>query len=118
MGKLKRLSPRLASLQPRLAQQSGDRQAFDRKRDEQPWRAWYKTARWQRLRMWVLRRDLFMCQRPGCGRIEPNTALLVADHREPHRGDEALFWSADNLWCLCKPCHDGWKARLEARADA
>ena len=64
--------------------------------------------------MQVLVRDLFTCQWPGCGRIEANTSQLVADHRRPHRGDERLFWDDRNLQCLCKPCHDGPKARAEA----
>jgi hypothetical protein len=113
MGRLKSLSSRLSSPRSRLTYLPGDRQAFDRKRDEQAWRRWYKTARWQKLRMDVLIRDLFTCQR--CGHIEADTSQLVADHRKPHRGVEALFWDILNLWTLCKPCHDGWKQRLEAR---
>jgi 5-methylcytosine-specific restriction protein A len=118
MGRLKQLAPRLGMLSSRLSAPSGDRQAFDRKRDEQVWRRWYKTARWQALRWSVLLRDLFTCQWPGCGRIEGDTSQLVADHRKPHRGDEALFWDAGNLWCLCKRCHDSAKQREEARGGA
>lgn len=40
---------------------------------------------------------------------------LVADHIRPHRGDPALFWWADGIQCLCKPCHDGAKQREERR---
>ena len=110
------LRPRLSTLAPRLrAAVPGDRVAFDRERDRQPWRRWYKTARWQRLRWAVLVRDRFTCQWPGCGRVEANTSQLVADHRRPHRGDEALFWAEGNLQCLCKPCHDSLKARAEGR---
>ena len=119
MGRLKSLPPRLSTPSSRLRSLPvGDRVAFDRNRDQQPWRRWYKTARWQRLRMAVLVRDLFTCQWPGCGRIEADTSQLVADHRRPHRGDERLFWDEGNLQCLCKPCHDGAKARAEARALA
>lgn len=110
------LRPRLSTLAPRLtAAAPGDRVAFDRARDRQPWRRWYKTARWQRLRWKVLVRDRFTCQWRGCGRVEVDSSQLVADHREPHRGDEAMFWDEDNLWCLCKPCHDSAKARAEGR---
>ena len=77
----------------------------------QAWRAWYKTARWQRLRMAVLQRDLFTCQ--FCGVVEHRKGQLVADHRTAHRGDAALFWDADNLQCLCKTCHDSTKQRME-----
>lgn len=67
--------------------------------------------------MKILLRDLFTCQWRGCGRVVADTSQLVADHREPHRGDEALFWSEDNLWTLCKPCHDSAKQREERRGD-
>lgn len=115
MARLSSIKPRLGRLRPRLASAPVDRQSFDRDRDRQPWRKWYKTARWQKLRMSVLVRDLFTCQRPGCGRIEADTSQLVADHRRPHRGVEALFWDITNLWTLCKPCHDSWKQREERR---
>lgn len=94
------------------------------------YRAWYKTARWQRLRWSVLVRDDFTCARCGyehplarearefkaIGRedlIRGAAPDLVADHRQPHRGDEALFWDDRNLQCLCKTCHDRDKQRDE-----
>lgn len=83
-----------------------------RQRDAgQPWRAWYKTARWQKLRWSVLVRDLFTCRE--CGRIEADTSKLVADHKRAHRGDERKFWDPENLQCLCKPCHDKVKQAQE-----
>ena len=63
--------------------------------------------------MRVFARDRFTCQWPGCGRIEPDTSQLVADHRQEHRGDEGLFWDEENVQTLCKPHHDGAKQRLE-----
>jgi 5-methylcytosine-specific restriction enzyme A len=78
------------------------------------WRAWYGTKRWRQLRWQVLLEAMFTCAR--CGRIEGNTRLLVADHVEPHRGDERMFWARGNLQCLCKPCHDSEKQREEAAA--
>lgn len=69
MGRLKRMAPRIGGLAPRLGSIPNDRQAYDRERDARPYRQWYKTARWQRLRWSVLVRDLFTCQWPGCGRI-------------------------------------------------
>ncbi|MCJ8138421.1 HNH endonuclease [Falsirhodobacter halotolerans] len=87
---------------------------WSKKRDQAvSWRKWYHTARWQKLRKGVLVRDLFTCQR--CGRIEGNTSLLVADHKEPHRGDETLFWDAGNLQCLCQSCHSSDKQQEERR---
>lgn len=38
----------------------------------------------------------------------------VTDHDLPHGGDPTLFW--DNTWtALCHACHNGTKARAEAR---
>jgi 5-methylcytosine-specific restriction endonuclease McrA len=105
------MPPRLGKMPPSLAFMPDGRCERDRVRDAQPWRRWYRTSRWKKLRALVLLRDLYTCQR--CRRIEGNTSMLVADHRRPHRGDETLFWSETNLWTLCKPCHDGWKQREE-----
>ena len=79
----------------------------------EPWRNWYKLARWKRLRIATFVRDLFTCQMPGCGHVEGNTALLVCDHKIPHRGDERLFWDPLNVQTLCKPCHDSRKQAAE-----
>lgn len=88
-----------------------------RRRDAtQPWRAWYKTARWQKLRWSVLVRDLFTCQMTACGRVVADTSKLVADHKIAHRGDERLFWDENNLHCICKDCHDRVK-QSEERAS-
>ncbi len=115
MSKLKTLKPLIGKLPPRLGYQAGNERERSQHRDRtQPWRAWYKTARWQKLRWSVLIRDLFTCRM--CERIEANTSQLVADHREPHRGDEGLFWNAANLQCLCKRCHDRIKQAEERRA--
>lgn len=106
------LKPRVGALAGRLGASPSDETERSRMRDAtQPWRAWYKTARWQKLRWWVLVRDLFTCQR--CKRVEGNTRLLVADHKQPHRGDERLFWDPENLQCLCKTCHDRVKQAEE-----
>lgn len=37
----------------------------------------------------------------------------IVDHRIPHKGDTALFYSAGNLQSLCKHCHDSHKQRQE-----
>jgi 5-methylcytosine-specific restriction protein A len=57
------------------------------------------NARWQQARANYLR-DHPRCER--CG--EPAT---VVHHRQPHRGDQKLFWSHSNWEPVCKPCHDG-----------
>lgn len=111
MGRLRMVGPGLAVLGPALTVRrvvtEGDRTAVA------PWRAWYKTAEWQRLRWQVLVAALFTCAR--CGRIEGKTAQLVADHVVPHRGDAGRFWDRANLQCLCKACHDSAKQAEERR---
>lgn len=93
-------------------QSSAEAITKSRYRDESlHYRKWYKTARWQQLRMEVLTRDLFTCQM--CTRSEYRTNLLVCDHIKPHRGHDALFWDMNNLQCLCKPCHDKHKQKEE-----
>lgn len=110
MSKLKTIKPMIATIKPMLAMLKGERQ----RTEASPWRAWYKTAKWQKLRWSILVRDHFTCQMAGCGKIETDTSLLVADHRIPHRGDSGLFWDDDNLQCLCKSCHDSLKQKEEA----
>lgn len=86
-----------------------------RQRADQPWRRWYKTARWQALREQVLIRDRYVCQATGALLVgtypAPNSA--VVDHRKPHRGDERLFWDIDNLHAISKAHHDSVKQREE-----
>lgn len=114
MPRLKSLPPRLTAMPSRLGRPVGDEQARHRERDANlEHRKWYKTSRWQKLRMKVLIRDLFTCKMQGCGRIEANTSQLVADHKTPHHGDERLFWDEQNLQCLCKRCHDKLKQKEE-----
>lgn len=110
MARLTTLKPRLATASMRrLSTTSEERDTFVE------WRGWYKLARWkavpQGMRWRALVRDMFTCQM--CGRLESDTSQLVADHKVPHRGDPALFWSDANVWCLCKTCHDSTKQRQE-----
>lgn len=113
MTKLTTLKPRLKTFTPRLRITEADRDAARAKAHD--YRGWYKLARWcakpHGLRWRVLVRDQFTCQM--CRRPEHNTSQLVADHKIPHKGDEALFWAEGNVWCLCKACHDGAKQREE-----
>jgi 5-methylcytosine-specific restriction protein A len=58
-------------------------------------------ARWRRARLAYLR------QHPLCVLCAPRVVpATVVDHRQPHRGDERLFWAEDNWQPLCKSCHD------------
>ena len=113
MSRLPRMAPRVTAMRPALSAPKDEAGRTAHRRKVNPWRAWYNTARWQRLRWSVLRRDLFMCQM--CGRTEPDTSRLVADHKTPHRGSPDLFWSLDNLQALCASCHNSAKAKLEIR---
>ena len=111
---LKQMPPRLAMVAPKIGYAVDTPAAASRNRDVQfAWRAWYKTARWQKLRWSVLVRDLFTCQR--CGKVDGNTSQLVADHKIAHRGNAALFWDETNLQCLCAPCHNQDKQAEERR---
>lgn len=116
MGRLTNLRPRFGKLAPRVTRR---RDAEGHSAVSEPWRAWYHLARWKHpktgLRIRTLVRDGFCCRWPGCGKFEPNSALLVADHREPHHGDPDLFWDPENVWTLCKPHHDGAKQAEERR---
>ncbi|WWT39524.1 hypothetical protein [Microcystis phage Mae-JY02] len=115
MGRLSQLKAGIAPL-PRLLSFADDTKAQQsRTRDRRhEWRAWYKTKRWRQLRWSILTRDLFTCGM--CKAIKADTSQLVADHKVPHKGNEALFWDEANLWCLCKGCHDSAKQKEEAAA--
>lgn len=119
MPKLTTIKPKLTGLQHRLGAPPSDERERTRQRDvTDPWRAWYKTARWQKLRRQVLKRDLYTCQRTGVlvtGKYPaPNSA--VVDHKKPHRGDPVLFWDEDNLHTVSKVYHDSVKQAEEQSA--
>jgi len=102
----------MGTLRPSVAYMPSGEAESDKFRNAQAWRQWYKTAKWRTLRWATLTRDMFTCQM--CGKVEPDSSQLVADHRKPHRGREVLFFDEGNLWTLCKsPCHDKHKQRLE-----
>lgn len=113
MARLATIKPRLTAERPKLQAPKNSAGRSQYRDDSQPWRAWYKTARWQRLRWSVLVDAMFTCAM--CKRIVSDTSQLVGDHIIPHRGDEALFWDAANIQCLCKPCHDRHKQAEERR---
>lgn len=116
MAKLNRLPDRVTTMAPRLQLAGLDR---DQRRSEvAPWRAWYNTARWRRLRLRILKRDQWTCQQTHVVLVEGRTAWnsAVVDHKRPHHGDPALFWAEDNLQAVTKEWHDGAKQRLERGA--
>ena len=77
-------------------------------RNAAPWRRWYKTMRWQKVRERILLRDGYTCQKTGVLLIgkypEPNSPVI--HHSKEHRGDEVLFWDEDNLIAVSKQWHD------------
>jgi 5-methylcytosine-specific restriction protein A len=106
MAKLGNLKPRIGGLSQRIGSAP---QARDQHRSTiKPWRAWYKTARWEKLRKQVFARDGYICQRSGvlCIGKHPAPNSPVANHKRPHRGDPALFWDPDNIETVSKEVHD------------
>lgn len=83
------------------------------RRDMDPRRSWYSTARWIRMATACKVKANYTCQWPGCGRVCTDKGEAVADHIKAHHWDEALFWDEENLQCLCKTCHDSKKQREE-----
>jgi hypothetical protein len=76
-----------------------------------PWRSWYSTARWKKIRSHQLREHP-LCQ--WClqqGRVRPAT---IADHIESHGGDYAEF-IVGKLQSLCVECHNRKSAGGAAR---
>lgn len=118
LSRLRTLPPRIGALPPRIGVAAGDEQARSRQRDaSQAYRAWYKTAAWQKKRLKILERDLYTCQRTGVLLIGkyPAGNSPVVDHKRPHRGDERLFWDDDNLHSVSKAFHDSVKQSEERR---
>ena len=67
------------------------------RKDSAAWARLYGTARWRAMRL------AFLAEHPCCAMC--GAPASVVDHVEPHRGDEALFYSEENLQSLCQSCH-------------
>jgi 5-methylcytosine-specific restriction protein A len=69
----------------------------------------YGTWRWQKKRKAFLKANpiCVMCYARGIV-----TVARVADHIEPHKGDEAKFWNGA-LQALCAMHHNSDKQRIE-----
>lgn len=76
----------------------------------QQYRRWYYTPAWRQLRKAQLAAHPLCAMCDAMGRT--NLATVV-DHRQPHRGDRALFFNPGNLLSLCPPHHDATKQRAE-----
>src|SRR5438552_19045890 len=73
--------------------------------------AWYGSSRWKTRRAEQLRRETY-CR--FLWTMGQQVLATVADHKQPHRGNEQLFWRGE-LWSLCKVHHDCAKQRAERR---
>lgn len=100
MAKLQNLKSSLSTLSSALDPPASDRD----------WKRWYRTERWRRIRVAVLKRDGFTCV--TCKVLFVNTSRLVCDHVEPHRGDPVRFWNGP-FQTLCDHCHSSIKQRKE-----
>lgn len=120
MGRLKVAGSSLKVRRAPLQAAPGE-QARSRSRDQaQPWRAWYKTARWRKLRREVLKRDGYKCRQTGqllVGKYPADNSAVV-DHITPHRGDPELFWDEQNLQSVTAGWHNSTKQSLERRGLA
>ena len=107
MGRLS-LSPSRSAFTDRRLKPATELAAPTPVRGSQPWKAWYKTKRWQELKLLVHIRDNYTCQRTGrvCGGKYPSPDSPVANHKRPHRGNPALFWDPDNVETVTKAVHD------------
>lgn len=122
LGRLKRLPSRLKAAPPRLAMPSRIEAEAVRSRTRyqvHEWRAWYRLARWKKLRLFVLRRDGYICRQTGVplAGVYPAENSPTVDHVRPHRGDPVLFWDPDNLQSVSKAWHDSEKQRQEHAAS-
>jgi 5-methylcytosine-specific restriction enzyme A len=59
-------------------------------------------ARWRKARKAFLQEHPLCVECLKAGKLTPAT---VVDHIIPHRGNQELFWNADNWQPLCKECH-------------
>lgn len=78
-------------------------------------RQFYSSKVWQHARGSILIRDSHTCQMCGCilrqGRDHPRSAAV--DHKAPLM----LAWeerlNPNNLWAVCKQCHESTCAKIE-----
>ena len=63
-------------------------------------------------RLWRDLRLAFLAEHPCCALC--GAPATIADHITPHRGNEELFFSWDNLQALCQSCHSAKTLRENA----
>ena len=106
--KLQSLKPRVGTIANRLSTVSSD-----------SWRSTKTTGqrgydyRWQKARERFLREHPLCVLCEAAGRVGLAT---IVDHKQPHRGDQALFWDEANWQGLCAHHHSSTKQREERKA--
>lgn len=68
---------------------------------------------WDRLRLHILRRDLYLCQE--CRRNDRARTATDVDHIKPKKQGGTDDWG--NLQSLCRQCHIDKTARENGRAE-
>lgn len=111
--------PKLATLGQRVGLADLSIAKTSMPRTDASWRGSTKNSsergygwKWQQARKLYLQEHSLCVMCEAAGRV---TAANVVDHREPHRGDQKLFWSRSNWQSLCTSCHSGAKQREEKR---
>ena len=110
IGKRKKLSTISGRVQP-LAKatrlEAGDSWRQDK--------AGSSTARGYTYR-WQKESKEYLEANPLCVRCKAQGFIVAAacvDHRQPHQGNQELFWNHANWQGLCVRCHNQWKQRAE-----
>lgn len=88
-----------------------NREYDTKRREEKPYRNWYKLKRWQAIR------DQQLTIEPRCQRCLAQGRVVratVCHHVIKHDGDPALFWSGP-FASSCQDCHDRVEQGIEAR---
>jgi len=80
------------------------------RREREPWRKLYDTARWKLLRRRVLMREPTCPACKAAGRRPSPTVDVHHVHGHNH-GDRRLFFDEKQLTALCHPCHAAITAR-------
>lgn len=68
----------------------------------------YKNPKWQKLRLKILERDRWVCQK--CGEDE---SQLQVHHRRYIFGKKVWEYNKDDLVTLCKECHENEKEGMK-----
>lgn len=72
----------------------------------------YQSNSWRILSKRVRVRDLYVCQ--SCGRVQQPDESYVVDHIVPRRIAPELAMIENNLWLICRTCHNK-KTAIEKR---